>query len=159
MLGIPAGAEIDVLTEENAETYWDRSDMFDFALDLSVGRRGLAALAAVVERWVKHMLSVEVRVEPLRELRDVRLVWYVGLDAEASRIGDALWQGEALDEKAWSRIAGLFRLTFGKADLPVALGESDAVYLLMAMTGDKLLRLKPQNLLTGLPVRHLAALA
>jgi hypothetical protein len=157
MLGIPPGAEIDVLTDDNAESYWDRSDMFDLALDLSVGRRGLAALAAVVERWLKHMLSVEVRVEPLGEMRDVRLLWYVGLDAEGTRIGDALWQGEELDEKVLSRIAGLFRLSFGKADLPAELAESDAVYLLMAMTGDKLLRLKPQNLLTGLPARHLAA--
>ncbi|HUI19063.1 MAG TPA: DUF6352 family protein [Alphaproteobacteria bacterium] len=155
MLGIPPGAEIDVLSDDNAEAYWDRSDMFDLALDLSVGRRGLAALAAVIERWVKHMLSVEVTVEPLGAMRDVRLVWYVGLDAEGTRLGDALWQGEELDETALSRVAGLFRLTFGKSDPRAEL--DDAVYLLMAMTGDKLLRLKPQNLLTGLPARHLAA--
>ena len=158
MLGIPPGAEIDVLSDDNAEAYWDRSDMFDLALDLSVGRRGLAALAAVIERWVRHMLSVEVTVEPLGEVRDVRLVWYVGLDAEGTRLGDALWQGEELDAKALSRVVGLFRLTFGKSDLPAELAETNAVYLLMAMTSDKLLRLKPQNLLTGLPARHLAAL-
>jgi hypothetical protein len=28
------------------------------------------------------------------------------------------------------------------------------VYLLMAMTADEVLRLKPQNLVTGLPIRH-----
>ena len=32
------------------------------------------------------------------------------------------------------------------------------VYLIMAMSADKVLRMKPQNLLTGLPTRHLVAL-
>jgi hypothetical protein len=32
--------------------------------------------------------------------------------------------------------------------------KGDLVYLIMAMTPEKLLRMKPQNLLTGLPVKH-----
>ena len=35
--------------------------------------------------------------------------------------------------------------------------RGEPVYLILAMTGDKLLRLKPQNLVTGLPIRHLEA--
>jgi hypothetical protein len=35
--------------------------------------------------------------------------------------------------------------------------KGDPVYLILAMTGDRLLRFKPQNLVTGLPVRHLEA--
>ena len=31
----------------------------------------------------------------------------------------------------------------------------EAVYLILAMTPDKMLRMKPQNLLTGLPIRSL----
>ncbi len=153
MLGLPAGAQIDVLTDDNAASYWERSDLFDMALDLTVGRRGLAALGTALERWVRHLLSLDVRVEPLRELRDVPLTWYVGLDAEGTRIGDALWQGDAIDESERGRLAGLFQLTFGSVQQPV---ESDAVYLIVAMTADKTLRLKPQNLLTGLPVRRAA---
>jgi uncharacterized protein DUF6352 len=156
MLGIPAGAEIDILTDDNAESYWDRSDLFDMALDLTVGRRGLAGLATVLERWVKHMLSVDVEIEPLSEMRDVRLTWYVGLDAEGTRIGDALWNGGDLDENAQSRVAALFRLTFAEADRPADF-EGDAVYLILAMTEDKVLRMKPPNLLTGLPARRPAA--
>ena len=156
-LGIPSGAEIDVLTDDNAESYWQRSDLFDMALDLTVGRRGLAALATAVARWVQHMLSVEVAVEPLREMRDVPFTWYVGLDAEGTRIGDALWRGDDLDEAAQRRVAALFRLTFGHSGAaPVA---GDAIYLILAMTDDKVLRMKPQNLLTGLPARHVPALA
>ena len=42
MLGIPAEAAIDVLNDDNAHDYWERSDRFDMALDLTAGRRGLA---------------------------------------------------------------------------------------------------------------------
>ena len=41
--------------------------------------------------------------------------WYVGLDADGTRIGDALWNGEELDEAAQARVVGLFRLTFRDA--------------------------------------------
>jgi Family of unknown function (DUF6352) len=158
MLGIPAGAQIDILTDDNAQTYWSRSDLFDMAVDLTVGRRGVAALGDAIERWVQHMLTVEVAVEPLSEMRDVPLTWYVGLDAEGTRIGDALWHGEELDERTQRRVVGLFRLTFGNPDLaPASIGD-DPVYLILAMTADKVLRLKPQNLLTGLPARSPAAL-
>src|SRR5262245_27696863 len=60
MLGLPAAAEIDVLNDDNAGSYWERSDLFDMALDLTGGRRGLAALGAVLARWVSHLLTVEV---------------------------------------------------------------------------------------------------
>ena len=35
--------------------------------------------------------------------------------------------------------------------------EREPVYLIMAMTSDLNLRMKPQNLLTGLPIKHLEA--
>jgi Family of unknown function (DUF6352) len=151
MLGIPPGAGIDVLTEDNAAGYWARSDRFDMALDLTVGRRGPAALATAIARWMKHLLALEVSVEPMGEMRDVLLSWYVGLDAEGTRIGDALWRGEDLDDRARHRVVALFRMLLR--------GKEDPIYLILAMTTEKLLRMKPQNLLTGLPARHLASLA
>lgn len=135
--------ELDVLTEDTAADYWRRSDWFDMALDLSVGRRGPAALATVIAVWVRHLLSLDVSVEPVGELRDAKFSWYVGLDAEGTRIGDALWRGDALDDETRSRVVGLFRLIFGDA--------SDPIYLILAMTSGRVLRLKPQNLVTGLP--------
>ncbi len=33
------------------------------------------------------------------------------------------------------------------------------MYLILAMNADKVLRMKPQNLLTGLPIRHLEAVS
>jgi hypothetical protein len=158
MLGIPAGAEIDVLVDGNMNNYWERSDQFDMAIDLTAGRRGLAALGEAMSHWVRHMLSVEVEIEPLCEMREVDFTWYVGLDAEATRIGNALWCGEALDEKSRSSVVGLYRLTFaGRSNAArsnaAAMIKGDPVYLILAMSPDKVLRMKPQNLLTGLPVR------
>jgi hypothetical protein len=155
MLGLPRSGEIEVLSEENAASYWERSDLFDMALDLTGGRRGLEALAEVVAVWLRHMLAAEVQIEPLVEVRDAAFTWYVGLDAEGTRIGDALWNGEELDEAARSRLVGLFRLTFANPTLLTDAARGEPVYLILAMTPEKTIRIKPQNLIAGLPIRRM----
>jgi Family of unknown function (DUF6352) len=154
LLGPSSAAEIDVLDDANADGYWARSDLFDMALDLTAGRRGLAALRDVVTRWISHMVAIDVEVEPVVELRDAPLTWYVGLDTEATRIGDALWSGEDLDEATRARLVGLYRLRFINPGDVIDKVGGEPVYLMLAMTADKALRLKPQNLVTGLPLRH-----
>jgi hypothetical protein len=154
MLGSPAGAEIDVLVDDNAHTYWDRSDAFDMALDLTAGRRGLAKLAEAMTRWIKHMLALNVDIEPLAELRDASFDWYLGLDAAGTQIGDTLWNRGVLDERSQARVVGLYQLRFRDARVVTGNIGSAPVYLILAMTPDKVLQLKPQNLLTGLPIRH-----
>jgi hypothetical protein len=154
LLGLEKSAAIDVLGERNADDYFARSDAYDMALDLTAGRRGLAALGDVVARWVRHLLAVDVDVEPLKELRDAPLTWYVGLDAEGTGIGDRLWRAEPLDEAANAQVVGLFRLSFRGRDIMAAELMGEPVYLILAMTPEKILRMKPQNLLTGLPVRE-----
>jgi hypothetical protein len=155
MLGLPAEAEIDVLSEANAGMYWKRSDSFDMALDLTAGRRGLSALGDVVRRWVRHLLAVEVQIHALAELRDV-LTWYVGLDATATRIGDALWNGDELDQKTRGLVVGLYRLTFADDAEILEMARGAPTYLIAAMSSDQILRLKPQNLITGLPILRCA---
>lgn len=145
MLGLPDAAEIDVLNEDNAGVYWERSDLFDMALDLTAGRAGLAALGKVARCWIKHLLAVEVEIEPLVELQDATLTWYVGLDADATRIGDALWKGDELDDATRARVVGLYRLAFADpADMAEKV-RGEPVYLMTAMAADKVLRLKPQK--------------
>lgn len=157
MLGIPADAHIHVLKEDNASGYWERSDQFDMALDLTAGRGGLVALAEAMRRWIAHVLGVDVTIEPLSELRDVNLTWYVGLDADATKIGDTMWNGEAIDEATMSRVVGLFALTFRDPSVVLDKVKGEPVYLILAMTPEKIIRMKPQNLATGLPIRHLEA--
>jgi hypothetical protein len=157
MLGATHDVDVEVIDDENAEHYWHRSDQFDMGLDLTAGRRGQAALATVVTRWLAHLLGIEASIEPLTELRDAKLSWYVGLDTDATEIGDRLWHGEALDEETNGRVLGIYRLTFADPALMLEEVGREPVYLIMAMSPQKLVRLKPQNLLTGLPIRHLEA--
>jgi hypothetical protein len=159
MLGLPAEAAIDVLNDDNAHTYWQRSDNFDMALDLTAGREGLSALAKVMERWIGHLLGFEVTIDALTELRDTTVNWYVGLDSEATQIADALWKGEELDQNTMARVVGLFGLTFRDPRLMLDKVKGEPVYLVLAMTRDHLIRMKPQNLVAGLPVTHSEAVS
>jgi Family of unknown function (DUF6352) len=152
MLGLPAEADIDVLNAQSAGQYWQRSDRFDMALDLSAGQRGLAALAEVIRRFIAHLIGIEVAVEPLLTLQNAAFSWYVGLDAEATRLCDALWRGEDLEQALRASVVGLYRLRFADPSLMLEKVRGEPVYLMAAMTADKVLRLKPQNLITGLPL-------
>ena len=151
MLGKEALTELDVLTEETAWTYWSRSDAFTMAFNLS-GERGRAGLARAIEAFVGHLLNVAVTVTPLDRLEDPDWRWFVGLDAEATRIGNALWRGEPVDAATRERLLAAFSLVFADGT-PVdpAVGERP-VYLLLAMDPDKSLHLKPHNLVVGLPL-------
>ena len=153
LLGLPAATEADVLTAITADSYWERSDRFDMGFDLTAGQRGSAALGQVVARWIWHLLAVDVAVEPLAELRDAPLSWYVGLSAEATRIGDAIWNGNDADDALQGRLIGLYRMNFRNPSDVIEKVRGEPVYLLAAMAADDVLRLKPQNLVNGLPIR------
>jgi hypothetical protein len=152
LLGLPV-ADPEQLNEATAASYWERSDRFDMALDLAAGQRGLAALGVVITRWLSHLLAIDVAIEVLTELHDARWSWYVGLSSDATRIGDAIWNGGEFSDAMRARLVGLFRLTFlDPADMIERL-RGEPVYLLVAMAPDEVLRVKPQNLVTGLPIR------
>jgi hypothetical protein len=154
LLGLPAAVEVDLLGDATADSYWERSDRFDMALDLAAGGRGLAALGDVITRWLSHLLGIDAAVEPLAELQSAPWNWYVGVSSDATRIGDAIWNGDDLDDATRDQLIGLFRLTFRNPADMIERIRGEPVYLLVAMTADEVLRLKPQNLVTGLPVRH-----
>lgn len=143
---------MDVLHEANAGLYWARSDRFDTVLDLSFARPGLDALCRVLEAWVKHFKGAAVAIQPVQQIRDERWVWHVGLDAEASMILNDLWEGRAVDELRGAQLLALFRLEFRNPDDMLARLRGRPVYLGLAMTGARRLKLKPQNLLVNLPL-------
>ena len=159
MLGLPAAGEIDVLNEDNAETYWERSDLFDMALDLTAGRRGLEALGKVIKQWITHLLSIEVEIEALTEAADVNLIWYVGLGLRSHHDrGCALERRGARRQSAAStQLIGLYRLTVRDAEIVLDKARGEPIYLILAMTPDRMLRMKPQNLVTGLPIADFEA--
>lgn len=50
LLGLQETTDVDVLSDATAGDYWERSDRFDMALDLTAGSRGLGALGDVAMR-------------------------------------------------------------------------------------------------------------
>jgi hypothetical protein len=60
-------------------------------------------------------------------------------------------------DEALSRVVGLFRLTFRNPAVMLDKVKGEPIYLILAQTSDKLIRMKPQNLIAGLPVKHLEA--
>lgn len=154
MLGLPMQGDVDIINDDNADSYWERSDRFDMAIDLTAGRRGHAALAEVLRLWTAHLLSVRVAVTPLTEIKDETLKWYVGLDVIGTQIGDMLWNGDALDDAVREQVVGLFRLQFLDHEAISRLDPGDAVFLILGMDADRILRMKPQNLIANLPVRE-----
>jgi Family of unknown function (DUF6352) len=153
LLGLPVVTEVDMVDDATAGGYWERSDRFDMALDLTPGQRGLVALGSVITRWLSHLLAIDVAVEPFTELQSASWNWYVGLSSDATWIGDTIWNGGELEDPIRARLVGLFRLTFRDPADMIEKVRGEPVYLLAAMTPDEQLRLKPQNLVTGLPIR------
>lgn len=145
-------AELDVLSEATADQYWARSEAHDFVISLNHGQPALPALCDVLQRWVRHFLGVDVSMAVEREIDDDQWVWHVGLDAQASAVLNALYQGEEVDEARMKRMLCLFRLDFADASAVLPQVAGHPVYLAMAMDEGNRLRLKPQNLLLNLPL-------
>ncbi len=148
--------ELDILGEDNAHVYFQRSDRFDTVLDLSFTRPGLDALCRVLEAWLARLLDIAVTIQPLARVRDEHWRWHIGLDAEATAILNDLYEGREVAEERLARLLALFRMEFRDPTvLPAAL-RGRPVYLGMAMDARHRLRLKPQNLLVNLPLAEAA---
>ena len=148
----PPEVELDVLSEHNAHEYFRRSDAHDMALDIAEGRDGQAALARALERLIAHVMGERVRITATPVIEDRNWTWHVGLDAEATRIANALWNGARVKQAELARILWLGILEFEDGARVVARARGKPVYLALAMDQAQVLRMKPQNLLTGLPL-------
>jgi hypothetical protein len=159
MLQPQAFGEMDVMDDDNAWTYWSSSDAHAMAMNIGGNARARAGLCRTIERWIGHLLGVAVDVETVASIDDRDWRWFVGLDSEATRIGNALWDGAAQDQDAAARIVALMRLGFRDTRLVDERVRGKPVYLILAMDADKVVRMKPQNLVVGLPLASTANVA
>jgi hypothetical protein len=159
MLQPKAFGEMDVMDDENAWTYWSRSDAHAMVMNLGGNAKARAGLCRAIERWIGHLLGITVNVETIASIEDRDWRWFVGLDSEATRIGNALWHGERLDGSVAERIVALMRLNFEHPRLVDERVGNKPVYLIIATGADKVVRLKPQNLIAGLPLAAAANVA
>jgi hypothetical protein len=147
--------ELEVLDAKTASTYIRRSDAFDLVIDFRPGQPARVALARVVERWLAHLLGLAVTVTPIEQLSDTWR-WFVGLDADATAIGNALWNNEAPPNDGANRIVALYRLNFASSADVTAAMAGQPVYLILAASPGNTVRIKPQNLIAGLPLKPAA---
>ena len=159
MLQPQAFGEMDVMDDENAWTYWSRSDAHAMAMNIGGNAKARAGLCRVIERWIAHLLGITVAVETVASIEDRDWRWFIGLDSEATRIGNALWNDAALDGSEAERIVALMRLSIEDTRLVDERVGQRPVYLILAMGADKVVRLKPQNLVAGLPLAAAANVA
>ncbi len=152
MLQPQAFGEMDVMDDENAWTYWSRSDAHAMAMNLGGNAKARAGLCRAIERWISHLTGVTATVEPVASIEDRDWRWFIGLDSEGTRIGNALWNGASPGAEAAERIVALMRLSIAEAALVDPRVGDKPVYLILAMDADNIVRLKPQNLIAGLPL-------
>lgn len=155
MMGQDKVKEIDVLSGDNAFDYWSRSDAFAMALDFARSE-SRDAFARVIEKFVRHIHGERVTVTPIAEIKDEDWRWFVGLDSEGTALGNHLWKGVTPSLDQASRALAFFTLRFKDETRVNTNVKGHPVYLLMGMSKDRVLRVKPQNLLMGLPLMQAA---
>ena len=147
-----AAVKMDVLSHENAPLYFLRDELHGFVLDLAPGGEGAAALGRVLERWIGRLAGAAVTIEPAARVDDERWRWHVGLDVDATAILNALYRGEPVAAADLERLVLLFRLAFRDPEEALPELSGRPVYLGLACRPDRSLRMKPQNLLSNLPL-------
>ena len=148
-----AKVDLDVLDRANAAIYWERESRHDTVISVTYGRPALDAFCGVLELWIEHFLSVKVQIKPVRKIDEPRWAWHIGLDGESTAILNELWAGSEIEQGRMRNILAIFALQF---DEPAAMRADIAgrtVYLALACE-DGVVRMKPQNLLTNLPLRE-----
>ena len=148
---------LDVLLADTADDYFARSDAFDFVVDFRFGEPARAAFARVLEIWVAGLLGIEVRIAPVERIAEASWAWFVGLDQDATQIGNALWRGEEPPTQGRDRIVALYQLTFADQRRMLEKVRGAPISLILAMSPDRVVRVKPQNILAGLPLQSLDA--
>jgi len=144
--------ELDVLDKENAQLYWERNSRHDTVISITFGRAALEALCRVIEAWVMHFSGAEVSVKPLRRIEEQRWAWHIGLDAESTAILNELWNGNQVEQGRMQRILALFRMDFADKHAMRKDIAGRPVYLALSANETDIVRFKPQNLLTNLPL-------
>ena len=141
---------VDIMASETADEYWQRSDQFNTSVDIAFTQPALDGLARVMEKWVKHFLSLNVRVTPMLQIEDDKWAWHLGLDAQATSILNDLYHDKNVSESRLKQILCLFKLEADSGFVTEMQGKP--VYMGLAMDAAGVVRFKPQNLLINLPL-------
>jgi hypothetical protein len=146
-----AKVDLDVLDRSNAALYWERESRHDTVISLTYGRPALDALCRVLEDWVAHFLGTRVQVKPVRKIDEHPWAWHIGLDAESTTILNDLWSGKEIEQGRMRNILSIFAMQFDDPAVMRSDIRGRTVYLALSCE-EGVVRMKPQNLLTSLPL-------
>jgi hypothetical protein len=145
--------QLDVLDEDNKQVYWQRSERFDTVIDFRFTQPANDAFARVIEHWINHFMGLVVRVQPVQRIDDSNWTWHIGMDAEATRLLNKLYNGEQLGLDEQVAIIGLFRMDIPDDRAVLERVRGRPVWLALAKTPAGKLVMKPQNLLLNMPLQ------
>jgi hypothetical protein len=148
-----AKVDLEVLDRANAAIYWERESRHDTVISLTYGRPALDALCRVMETWIAHFLALRVSIKPLKKIDEPRWAWHVGLDAGSTAILNELWSGGEIEPGRMRNLLTIFALDFDEQDAMRADVRGRTVYLALS-SEDGVVKMKPQNLLTSLPLNE-----
>ena len=140
-----------MLDRSNAALYWERESRHDTVISLTYGRPALDALCRVIEAWVLHFLGIKVAGQADPQDRRAALGLAHRPRRRVDRDPERAVGGREIEHGRMRNILAIFALQF---EDPAAMRADIAgrtVYLALACE-DGVVRMKPQNLLTNLPL-------
>jgi len=149
-----AKVDLDVLDRANAAIYWERESRHDTVISVTYGRPALDALCQVMQAWISHFFKVETKIKPVRKIDEAPWAWHIGLDAESTAILNELWSGKQIDQGRMRNILAIFSLQFEDPSAMRADVRGRVVYLALSSSPEGTVHMKPQNLLTNLPLNE-----
>ncbi len=120
---------------------------------LSNANSGLKALSQVLEKWVQHMLNIDVNIRHVANVDDAAWRWHIGLEATSTGVLNDLYLGKDVPEEGLKSLISLFKLEFKNASHVQVDMAGKPVYLGLAMDANGNVKIKPQNLLLNLPLK------
>ena len=140
---------LDVLSDTDPSAYFARADRYDMAIDFRFTQAAPDAFGRVIEAWLLHMLGLSTRVEAVRSIRDERWSWHVGLSAPATKALNALYAGD----EAVGEMLALYRVDIVDDTGVRESMRGKPIYLGLAADEMGKLVVKPQNLVTSMPLQ------
>ena len=144
--------ELDILDEDNSDSYWERSERFDMVIDFRYTKPALDAFARMIESWIHHFHGLEVNVQPRQNIADEKWSWHIGLDRVSTELLNNLYTGNEPTAQASDRLVSLLSMTILDSSRVIEHMRDKPVYLGLAMDEDNVVKMKPQNLLLNLPL-------
>lgn len=139
---------LDVLSDSNDWTYWSRSDAHTMVMNFGGDAAARMGMATAITMFLRHMLMLDCTVTAQTSAENIDLRWFVGLDQAGTAIGNALWNKQPVP----ATLVGLFRLDIADHARVVSDLQGQPIWLFLGLGADGAMRIKPQNLLTGLPL-------